>query len=57
MQSILPVALFAVAGLLVGGAYSVRQQGGSRIVLIGLVVLAVIALLGGIAWLLPKGTL
>ncbi len=57
MQSILPVALFAVAGLLVGGAYSVRQQGGSRIVLIGLVVLAVVALLGGIAWLLPKGTL
>jgi hypothetical protein len=57
VQSILPIALFALAGVLVGGAYSIRQQGGSRVIVIGFGLLAVIAVLGGVAWLLPKGTL
>ncbi|MGA8112857.1 MAG: hypothetical protein WCA46_04245 [Actinocatenispora sp.] len=55
MQSILPVVLFAAAGVLVGGAYSIRKQGGSRFAVVAVACLAVLALLGGIAWLLPKG--
>ena len=56
MQSILPIALFALGGVLLGGAWSIRQQGGSKAVIVGFVVLAVVAVLGGVAWLLPKGT-
>ncbi|BCJ34978.1 hypothetical protein Athai_24810 [Actinocatenispora thailandica] len=56
MQSILPIALFALGGVLLGGAWSIKQQSGSRALIVGFVVLAVVAVLGGIAWLLPKGT-
>ncbi|HEX5541665.1 MAG TPA: hypothetical protein VFX60_08885 [Micromonospora sp.] len=53
MQTLLPVALFALAGVLVGGAWSMRRQGASRgaVVLIG--ALALLALVGGGLWLLP----
>ncbi|GAA4218874.1 hypothetical protein [Actinocatenispora rupis] len=57
MQSILPILLFALGGVLLGGAWSMRQQGRSKGVLIGFVALAVLAVLGGVAWLLPAGTL
>ena len=57
MQSILPVLLFALGGVLVGGAYSIRSQGGPKAVTIGFVVLAVLAVAGGVTWLLPAGTL
>ncbi|GIL26043.1 hypothetical protein [Actinocatenispora comari] len=56
MQSILPIALFALGGVLLGGAWSMKQQGGSKAVLVGFVVLAAVAVLGGVVWLLPKGT-
>lgn len=55
MGSVLPVVLFALAGVLVGGAWSVHRQGASRGVVIGLAVLAVLAAGGGILWLLPGG--
>lgn len=55
MGSVVPVLMFAVAGLLMGGAYSIRKQGGSWVAVAGAAVLAVFALLGGVAWLLPKG--
>ena len=57
MQSILPVLLFALGGVLVGGAWSIRSQGGPKAVVIGFVVLAVLAVAGGVTWLLPEGTL
>jgi hypothetical protein len=47
------IVLFALAGLLIGGVISLVRQGASRFS-IGLVgVLAVLALAGGVAWLLP----
>ncbi|MGH3741595.1 MAG: hypothetical protein ACRDT1_09700 [Micromonosporaceae bacterium] len=55
MSSAAPVLLMLLAGLLVGGAWSLRQQGASRGAVAVTVVLAVVALAGGIAWLLPGG--
>lgn len=55
MGSVLPVVLFALAGILVGGAWSVHRQGGSRGMVVALGVLALLALGGGILWLLPGG--
>ena len=53
MRSLLPVVLFALAGVLIGGAWSMRRQGASRGAL-GLVsVLALLAAAGGVLWLIP----
>ena len=47
------IVLFIVAGFLVGGVISLIRQGATKFS-IGLVaVLALLALAGGIAWLLP----
>ena len=47
------IVLFALAGILIGGVISLVKQRASRFS-IGLVaVLAVLALAGGVAWLLP----
>jgi hypothetical protein len=47
------IALFALAGILVGGVISLVKQGATRFS-IGLVaVLAVLAAAGGVAWLIP----
>lgn len=55
MRSVLPIALFALTGVLVGGAWSMYRQGASRggIVLVG--VLALLAAAGGVLWLIPEG--
>ncbi|GGJ80105.1 hypothetical protein GCM10010123_07480 [Pilimelia anulata] len=54
MSSALPVALMALAGVLVGGAWSLRRQGapGLSVALCG--VLALAALAGGVLWLIPE---
>jgi high-affinity Fe2+/Pb2+ permease len=53
VNSFVPVLLFAVAGMLVGGAWSLHKQGAARGA-VGLVaVLAVLAIAGGIVWLIP----
>jgi len=57
VRSVLPIALFALAGVLLGGAWSMRQQQASGKVVAVLIGTAVLAGLGGIAWLLPKGVL
>jgi hypothetical protein len=50
---VIAIALFALAGILVGGVVSLVKQGATRFS-IGLVaVLAVLAAAGGVAWLLP----
>jgi hypothetical protein len=47
------IALFALAGLLVGGVVSLIKQGATKFS-IGLVaVLALLAAAGGVAWMLP----
>lgn len=51
MNAILSVVLFALAGLLVGGAWSLRQQGAGTPAVVLMVVLAMLALAGGVAWL------
>jgi hypothetical protein len=56
VSSIVPVLLLAVAGILVGGVVSLARQGASRFS-IGLVaVLALLALAGGVLWLIPGDT-
>jgi hypothetical protein len=50
---VIAVALFALAGVLVGGAWSMYKQGAARGA-IGLVaVLAALAVGGGVLWLMP----
>jgi hypothetical protein len=52
MGSILPILLLGLAGLLVGGAVSMRQQG-ARLPAIGLVgLLAVISAVAGVLWMM-----
>lgn len=52
-MSLLPVLLFALGGVLAGGAWSLYRQGAGRGAVIGAAVLAALALAGGIAWLVP----
>ena len=52
-MSVLPVLLLGLAGILVGGVISLARQGATKLS-IGLVAaLALLALAGGIVWLLP----
>ena len=53
MNSVLPVALMALAGVLAGGAWSTYRQGAGRRVVVLLAVLSVLALAGGVLWLIP----
>jgi hypothetical protein len=51
--SVVPVLLLGLAGILVGGVISLVRQGATKFS-IGLVAaLALLALAGGIVWLLP----
>jgi hypothetical protein len=47
VSAVIPILLLALAGILSGGAFSLRKQGASR----GVVVFA---LVGGIFWLVPS---
>jgi len=51
MSAILPVALFALAGVLVGGAWSMHRQGAGRAVVVLMGALALLAAAGGVLWL------
>jgi membrane protein DedA with SNARE-associated domain len=53
VSSVLPVALMALAGVLVGGAWSLHKQGAARGAVVMVAVLALVALAGGILWLIP----
>ncbi|MGH3728631.1 MAG: hypothetical protein ACRDTU_07735 [Micromonosporaceae bacterium] len=55
MSSLAPMLLLGVAGLLVGGVWSLRQQGASRTAIVVTGALAVLALVGGLLWLWPEG--
>ncbi len=47
------LALFILAGLLVGGVISLRQQGASKFSVGLTAVLALLAAAGGVLWMLP----
>jgi membrane protein DedA with SNARE-associated domain len=48
------IALFALAGILVGGVISLVRQGATRFSIALVAVLAALAAAGGVAWLLPR---
>jgi hypothetical protein len=50
------LVLFALAGVLLGGAWSMRRQGASTVLVVAMVAFGVLALAGGVAWMLPRGT-
>lgn len=49
----LTVALFALSGILFGGAWSLYRQRAPRVAIGVTVLLAALALLAGLAWLFP----
>ncbi|MGB2569595.1 hypothetical protein ACPFP2_14245 [Micromonospora citrea] len=53
MGPVLPTLLLILAGVLVGGTWSLHRQGAPRgaVVITGL--LALLATIGGVLWLLP----
>ncbi len=53
MSTFVPVLLFAGAGLLLGGCWSLYKQDASRVVVAIVGLLAALALAAGIAWLVP----
>jgi hypothetical protein len=53
MRTVLPVLLFGLAGVLLGGMVSMRRQGAGRVTLLVMGVLALLATVGGVLWLLP----
>ena len=53
MSSIAPIGLFALAGVLAGGAWSLHKQGAARAAVGVVAVLAALAVGGGVLWLLP----
>jgi hypothetical protein len=56
MSSAVPVALMALAGVLVGGAWSVHRQGAGRGPVVVLGALAAVSLAAGVLWLLPEAS-
>jgi hypothetical protein len=48
------IVLFVVAGILVGGVISLVKQRATRFSIGVVVVLAALALAGGVAWLIPR---
>ena len=51
----IPVLLFAVAGILVGGVISLVRQGASKFSIGIVAVLAALAAAGGVAWMRGEG--
>lgn len=55
MNGFAPLALFLIGGLLLGGIISIRKNKGPVLAMIIVAALAVLAIGGGVLWLLPKG--
>ncbi|WP_165947346.1 hypothetical protein [Micromonospora sp. 15K316] len=53
MSAVLPLLLLVLAGVLVGGVWSLHRQGAPRGAVLLTAVLAVLATAGGVLWLLP----
>jgi hypothetical protein len=54
MRAVWSIVLLGVAGILVGGAVSLRRQGASVVAVALVGVLAALAAAGGILWLIPS---
>ncbi|GAB3811066.1 hypothetical protein [Micromonospora zhanjiangensis] len=54
MSAVLPVALFALAGVLAGGVWSTLRQGAPKVLTGLLAVLTLLAAAGGVLWLMPQ---
>ncbi|HEX6873534.1 MAG TPA: hypothetical protein VF163_20745 [Micromonosporaceae bacterium] len=48
------IVMLGLAGLLLGGAVSMRKQGASTVVVVVLGVLAAVAAAAGVLWMLPR---
>jgi hypothetical protein len=55
VKSALPIVLFGLGGLLLGGVISLRQQGVGKLGQSLLGVLALLAVAGGVLWLIEEG--
>lgn len=53
MRDIAPILLFALAGVLIGGTWSLYKQGAHRAVVVVVGVFALLAAAAGVAWLMP----
>lgn len=53
VNGVLPVVLFALAGVLIGGAWSLRRQGAPVKAVAFVVLVALVATAGGVLWLVP----
>ncbi|SBT48148.1 hypothetical protein [Micromonospora narathiwatensis] len=53
MKAVLPTLLLILAGVLVGGTWSLYRQGASRAAVVITGLLAALATAGGLLWLLP----
>ncbi|MFY1595185.1 hypothetical protein [Micromonospora sp. WMMD737] len=53
MGGVLPTLLLILAGVLVGGAWSLHKQGAPRAAVVVTALLAALATVGGVLWLLP----
>ncbi|MET8045078.1 hypothetical protein ABZU25_29965 [Micromonospora sp. NPDC005215] len=55
MGAALPTLLLVLAGVLVGGTWSLYRQGAAKSAVVVTALLAVLATIGGVLWLLPGG--
>ena len=55
MRTVGPILLLALAGLLLGGAYSLVRQGSSKPLAVVVGGLGLLSGVGGVLWLLPSG--
>ncbi|RKN55678.1 hypothetical protein D7193_13730 [Micromonospora costi] len=55
VSAVLPVLLLVLAGVLVGGVWSLYRQGAPRGAVVTTALMAVLATVGGVLWLLPGG--
>jgi hypothetical protein len=53
VNGFIPILLFALAGLLMGGTWSLYKQGSHKAVVVVMGVLSLLAAAGGVAWLMP----
>ncbi|WBB67294.1 hypothetical protein [Micromonospora sp. WMMD812] len=53
MSGALPILLLVLAGVLVGGVWSLYRQGAPKSAVLLTALLAVLATVGGVLWLLP----
>ena len=54
VNSIVPILLLGLAGMLVGGAVSMHRQGARRATVVAVGLLAALATAAGVLWLLPE---